>query len=250
MNNLFLLLFCISLLCIPIFLLWAFINLLRKKPAKKRFTLAGISALALITSTVGFGFTMENTPSNESINMVSESPAVVTQSPTLQPTIAPTATSTVCPTATPAPTKTPTPTPTNSSTPLPTESPTPQPTEKPQPTLSPIETPEPQPEAVSKPQAATESGSQSVSASETQSDITSSNGSSGSGSNGNNFNTYDNPEQQQTTDAYVLNTSRHKIHYPSCSSVAKIAQKNYATSNSSVAELEAQGYTTCGNCFK
>ena len=71
-------------------------------------------------------------------------------------------------------------------------------------------------------------------------------------SNGNNFNTYNNPEQQQTTDSYVLNTSpdRMKIHYPNCSDVTKIAPENYSTSNLSISELEAQGYSTCGHCFK
>lgn len=71
----------------------------------------------------------------------------------------------------------------------------------------------------------------------------------GSGSDGSNFNTYDNQSQQQTSDTYVLNTSTHKIHYPHCSSVPKIAPQNYATSNSSVDELKSQGYTTCGKCF-
>lgn len=70
------------------------------------------------------------------------------------------------------------------------------------------------------------------------------------GSGNNNFDTYDNPEQQQTKDDYVLNTSSMKIHYPSCRSVAKIAPKNYATSNESLDSLLAQGYDTCGICFK
>ncbi len=69
------------------------------------------------------------------------------------------------------------------------------------------------------------------------------------GGTGNNFNTYDNASQQQTSATYVLNTNTHKIHYPSCHSVRKIAPQNYATSNSSVEELVGQGYTTCGNCF-
>lgn len=70
-------------------------------------------------------------------------------------------------------------------------------------------------------------------------------------SNGNNFNTYNNPEQQQTTDNYVLNTNpdRMKIHHPNCNDVAKIAPENYSTSNLSISELEAQGYSTCGHCF-
>lgn len=72
---------------------------------------------------------------------------------------------------------------------------------------------------------------------------------SGSG-DGSNFNTYDNAAQQQTNDTYVLNTSSMKIHYPSCRSVPKIAPQNYSTSSSSIDELIAQGYSTCGNCFK
>ena len=65
-----------------------------------------------------------------------------------------------------------------------------------------------------------------------------------------NFDTYNNTEQQQTTASYVLNNSSKKIHYPSCRSVPKIAPQNYATSNQTVNELIAQGYTTCGICFK
>lgn len=67
--------------------------------------------------------------------------------------------------------------------------------------------------------------------------------------NNGNFNTYDNESQQQTEDTYVLNTSRMKIHHPSCSSVKKIAPQNYATSSSTLDELINQGYSTCGNCF-
>lgn len=69
-------------------------------------------------------------------------------------------------------------------------------------------------------------------------------------STGNNFNTYDNTEQQNTTAHYVLNTKSLKIHYLSCRSVPKIAPKNYATSDLSLDELQSQGYTTCGICFK
>lgn len=70
------------------------------------------------------------------------------------------------------------------------------------------------------------------------------------GDGNNNFDTYDNTEQQQTADTYVLNNSNKKIHYPSCSSVPKIAPNNYATSSQTVEELIAQGYSTCGVCFK
>lgn len=71
-----------------------------------------------------------------------------------------------------------------------------------------------------------------------------------SAGNPDNFNTYNIPEQQQTSASYVLNKNTHKIHHPSCSSVAKIKPSNYAVSNLSVNELRAQGYTTCGICFK
>ncbi len=67
---------------------------------------------------------------------------------------------------------------------------------------------------------------------------------------GNNFDTYDNPQQQQTNDTYVLNTSSMKIHYPHCKSVSQIAPHNYSTSSESLETLKANGYTTCGICFK
>lgn len=65
----------------------------------------------------------------------------------------------------------------------------------------------------------------------------------------NNFNAYNNSEQQHTSDMFVLNTSTFKIHWPDCNDVKKIAPENYSTSNLSISELEAQGYTTCGHCF-
>lgn len=145
MDNVFLFLFCISFLCIPIFIIWALINLIRKKPAKKRFKFAGVSVLTLVISIIGFGFTMDNDASlNESVDMVSEDPAVVVESTNLQPTIAPT----VQPTATPTPANALTPKTTTSPTPLPTEAPTPQPTASPTPlptatpTLQPTEIPQ------------------------------------------------------------------------------------------------------------
>ena len=62
--------------------------------------------------------------------------------------------------------------------------------------------------------------------------------------------TSDNESQQQTSDSYVLNTSTMKIHKPSCSAAKKIAPENYSTSDSSISELEAQGYSRCGICLK
>lgn len=69
MNTLFLLLAVISLLSIPIFFILALFSLIRKKPAKKRFKWAGISALVFVSSLVGFGFTMEPPVIPESIEL-------------------------------------------------------------------------------------------------------------------------------------------------------------------------------------
>lgn len=70
----------------------------------------------------------------------------------------------------------------------------------------------------------------------------------GNGSNGDNFNTYDNESQQQTSSRYVLNTRTMKFHYPSCRDVRKISPNNYATSNSSRDSLISSGWDTCGHC--
>ena len=71
----------------------------------------------------------------------------------------------------------------------------------------------------------------------------------GNRGDGGNFQTWDNPDQQQTTQTWVLNTNTMKIHYPSCSSVARIAPHNYATSSASLEELLGRGYSRCGRCF-
>lgn len=72
-------------------------------------------------------------------------------------------------------------------------------------------------------------------------------GAAGSG-DANNFNTYDNPDQQQTSATYVLNTNRMKFHYPNCSSVKKIAPDNYAEYTGTRDEVIAKGYSPCGKC--
>lgn len=55
---------------------------------------------------------------------------------------------------------------------------------------------------------------------------------------------------EKTAAAYVLNQNTEKIHLPSCASVKKINAANYAESDKTISELEAQGYTRCGNCLK
>ena len=62
------------------------------------------------------------------------------------------------------------------------------------------------------------------------------------------FDLYNNPDQQNTDDAYVLNTETYKIHLPSCKDVPRIKTTNYATSNLSIEELKRQGYEPCGHC--
>lgn len=128
-------------------------------------------------------------------------------------------TETSAPKPTVAPTLEPAPEPTAIPTPVPTEISTPQPTMEPQ----------TQPDS--------ESTAQSMSG-------------TGSEHGNSNFDTYNNQDQQQTEDTYVLNTSSMKIHHPGCSSVPKIAPQNYATSSESIGDLQAKGYSTCGRCFK
>lgn len=53
---------------------------------------------------------------------------------------------------------------------------------------------------------------------------------------------------ERTGTKYVLNTSTHKIHKPSCRDVDKIKAENYATTDESIDELVKQGYSTCGHC--
>lgn len=68
------------------------------------------------------------------------------------------------------------------------------------------------------------------------------------GGNGNNFNTYDNEEQQETSSQYVLNTSSRKFHRPSCRDVPKISPANYSTTNRSRSDLISSGWSACGHC--
>ena len=90
MNNVFLLLFCISFLCIPFFILWALINLIRKKPAKKRFIFAGISAIVLIISLIGFGLTMDDIAPDSPVNVANKVPVATAESTTPKPVDTPT----------------------------------------------------------------------------------------------------------------------------------------------------------------
>lgn len=157
-------------------------------------------------------------PSSTSVAVKTESPKPSTtpaadDTETSTPTVVPTIETTITPTVEP--------TPTVSSTPEPTVEPTPEPIQTPEPTVEPtpepVQTPEPTVEPV---------------AEQPASNITNSN------------------EQQTESNNWVLNTSTNKIHNPSCSDVKKIKPENYATSDSSIDELLAKGYSKCGHCFK
>ena len=50
------------------------------------------------------------------------------------------------------------------------------------------------------------------------------------------------------THDYVLNTNTKKIHDPGCSSIKKMKEQNKQTVNSTLADLEAQGYEPCNKC--
>ena len=155
-------------------------------------------------------------------NIVTDANSVLSTIPSTEPTVAPTTEPTATPTTEPtvAPTTKPTATPTTEPTATPTAEPTVAPTTEPTivPTTEPTVAPTAEPTAITT-------------------------------DTSNNFDTYDNP-QQQTNDTYVLNTSSMKIHYPHCKSVSKIAPHNYSTSSESLETLKANGYTTCGICFK
>lgn len=66
--------------------------------------------------------------------------------------------------------------------------------------------------------------------------------------NGNNFNTYNNEEQQNTSAKYVLNSNTNVFHRPSCRYVPKIAPSHYSTTNRTRDELVQSGWRACGHC--
>jgi DNA-entry nuclease len=51
-----------------------------------------------------------------------------------------------------------------------------------------------------------------------------------------------------TATSYVLNTNTMKFHYPSCSSVSKMSEKNRKDVDSAREDLISQGYDPCGIC--
>jgi hypothetical protein len=56
------------------------------------------------------------------------------------------------------------------------------------------------------------------------------------------------PGSSLVQDTYILNTSSHKIHVPSCFYVEKIEQGSRIETVDTLEELHLQGYTDCKNC--
>lgn len=56
------------------------------------------------------------------------------------------------------------------------------------------------------------------------------------------------PTPGETGIDYVLNTNTKKFHYPSCSSVKKMSEKNKGFYTGTREEVIAMGYDPCGNC--
>lgn len=55
-------------------------------------------------------------------------------------------------------------------------------------------------------------------------------------------------EEDSTEQTYILNTSSKKFHYPTCSSVDQMSEKNKAEYTGTRDELIEQGYSPCGRC--
>lgn len=55
-------------------------------------------------------------------------------------------------------------------------------------------------------------------------------------------------ENQGESVKYILNTNTKKIHYPLCSSVDQMKEKNKQATGLSKEELISQGYSPCGRC--
>lgn len=69
----------------------------------------------------------------------------------------------------------------------------------------------------------------------------------GAGNGGNH--TTEEPDDPSSTEAsYILNTNTKKFHYPNCSSVDQMSDKNKQEVTSSRDEIIDQGYSPCGRC--
>lgn len=65
---------------------------------------------------------------------------------------------------------------------------------------------------------------------------------------GGNHSTEDTDDSISTEASYILNTNTKKFHYPNCSSVDQMSDKNKKEVTSSREEIIQQGYSPCGRC--
>ena len=65
---------------------------------------------------------------------------------------------------------------------------------------------------------------------------------------GGNHTTEDSADSSSTEASYILNTNTKKFHYPHCSSVDQMSDKNKKEVTFSRDEIIAQGYSPCGRC--
>ena len=121
---------------------------------------------------------------------------------------------------------------TSKASPAPTASSEPTPTPEPSPPPEPTNTPVPE---TAKPPAAPSQAQQG-----TQNNSVTPGNTSGSGGQ-----TAPQPANEAN---YVLNTSTHKFHRPTCRDVDKIAAENRSNVYDSRSNIIAQGYTPCGHC--
>lgn len=110
----------------------------------------------------------------------------------------------------------------------------PAPTATPEPTPTPVPTNTPVPEATKPPVAPSQTQQG------TQNNTVTPGNPSGSGGQ-----TAPQPANEAN---YVLNTSTHKFHRPTCRDVDKIAAENRSNVYDSRSNIIAQGYTPCGHC--
>lgn len=204
-----------------------------------------LKGIVLCAAFIGAMATVPTTDTSRTVGFPDEQPSYHGTLPSKAPIQADPPASSEAGADTPAPTQTP-------SESVPAE-PDPVQSQAPAPTMTPAPTPSKEPtsaetQAAQNPMPVVSSSPAAPPARQTQAPAQSGNQGGGGQGNADNFNTWDNQDQQNTSAKWVLNTSTMKIHYPSCSDVRRIAPHNYSTSNLSEAELLAQGYTTCGRC--
>lgn len=193
------------------------------KNGKTKVWMAGLVGAFLISMSGACGSEPESEPADRSmpaVETVAEEPeaAQVDKGPELVAEVLPAAEVTKAtvpePTATPEPTAEPTPEPTTTPEPTATPEPTPEPTATPKPT------PEPTPEPTATPKPTPVSTEEPV---------------------------IDRSVVPVGTD-YILNTNTKKFHYPSCSSVKQMKDKNKEYYNGTREECINMGYDPCGRC--